>query len=561
MIAQNKVPAEFECPITSEVMEDPVILADGRSYERHAILKWLETSSKSPMTGAVLEHKMVTPNTNLKALIQDWQESHVVEAAAREEQTALQEMPRAELARLRARLAAEFRQEQGLTLVVERAMLVYNDELQTRFDRKAAQLQGLRGPGACPVVTKFHGTTREAASSIAREGFRLPQPDEDGDFVGQGLRVFYTDAQRESGQEHMGDLLMFGQAIYVSTDLEKATRFAQGALLLCKCALGSTLQARTAQQNMTLQKLQSKGHDSIRALPGCQESGGCTFEEFALFDRDQILPTHIVHFRLVQSGVGTLVAQPVAEFRREAGLYTLDFFVQALTGDPEANGARVDEERILACKSLGDVARDDQHKATSKFLSDRKLVSLLSFCARSPNEALQFEALRVWWNFSFNNEGNQSVAMKQLGVHLLTALLDSPNTSLTLRATGLIWNLTQNSEGNRQIFSEAGAVNKLRRDLGKAVEQQQWGLVQLRFGALANFAMSLAAGLRQDEGLLLAAQIASEGPPVPPAVQQQATRFLCNIISEGIIDTEWQANHYSYKTSAPRDSAEACVVR
>lgn len=552
MIAQNRVPSEFECPITSEVMEDPVIVADGRSYERAAIQKWLETSNKSPMTGATLEHKAMIPNTNLKALIQDWKDSQVVQAAVQEEQTALQELPRGELARLRAQLESAFRNDQGLTLVVERAMRVYNDDLQTRFDRKCAQLQGLRG--TCPVVTKFHGTTHGAAAAIAREGFRLPQADEDGDFAGQGLRVFYTDVQRESTQEHVGDLLMFGQAVYVSTDLEKATRFAQGAVLLCKCALGNAMPARTAQKNMTPKKLQTQGYDSIRALPGCQESGGCTFEEFALFDRDQVLPTHIVHFKLVQSGVGTLVAQHMSERRQESRSYTLEHLIQSMGGDAEATGTTIDEARITACKALGDVARDDQHKATSKFLSNRKLAALLSFCARSPNEALQFEALRSWWNFSFNNPENQATAMQHLGVHLLTGLLDSPNASLRLRATGLIWNLTQNYESNREIFSEAGAMGKLQEGLGRALMHQQWGSVQLILGALANLAMSFAAELKKDEGLLLAAQLASEGGPAP--VQQQATRFLCNIISEGIMDMEWQANQYTYKTSAPRDSAD-----
>merc|ERR1719145_453942 len=101
-------------------MEDPVILADGRSYDRSAIATWLQTSGRSPMTGAALEHTRILPNINLKALIEDWKDTHTVTAAIREEETALQEMSRSELSSLRSQLQNSFRHEEGLTLVVER---------------------------------------------------------------------------------------------------------------------------------------------------------------------------------------------------------------------------------------------------------------------------------------------------------------------------------------------------------------------------------------------------------------------------------------------------------
>lgn len=72
-MAQN-IPPEFECPIGMEIMKDPVLAADGRSYERAAILEWFQYSSLSPMTGEALSHENVIPNLNLRALIQDWRE-------------------------------------------------------------------------------------------------------------------------------------------------------------------------------------------------------------------------------------------------------------------------------------------------------------------------------------------------------------------------------------------------------------------------------------------------------------------------------------------------------
>jgi hypothetical protein len=42
LVHQPHLPAEFIDCITQEVMQDPVITADGHSYERSAILRWLQ---------------------------------------------------------------------------------------------------------------------------------------------------------------------------------------------------------------------------------------------------------------------------------------------------------------------------------------------------------------------------------------------------------------------------------------------------------------------------------------------------------------------------------------
>jgi len=45
---EEEPPADFICPITTELMSDPVMAADGHSYERTAIERWLATKSTSP---------------------------------------------------------------------------------------------------------------------------------------------------------------------------------------------------------------------------------------------------------------------------------------------------------------------------------------------------------------------------------------------------------------------------------------------------------------------------------------------------------------------------------
>ena len=73
---KDKIPMEFLCPITQEILIDPVMAQDGNSYERKAIELWLEKHSTSPMTNAPLPSKNLLPNLNLKKLIADYVEAN-----------------------------------------------------------------------------------------------------------------------------------------------------------------------------------------------------------------------------------------------------------------------------------------------------------------------------------------------------------------------------------------------------------------------------------------------------------------------------------------------------
>ena len=53
-----------------EIMREPVIVADGYTYERHAIDAWLQHHNVSPVTGKHLTHKLLVDNTVMKSLIQ-----------------------------------------------------------------------------------------------------------------------------------------------------------------------------------------------------------------------------------------------------------------------------------------------------------------------------------------------------------------------------------------------------------------------------------------------------------------------------------------------------------
>lgn len=59
------------CPITGEPMRNPVVAADGHTYERSAIARWLQTSDKSPLTGSLLPHKELVPNYVLMSSLEE----------------------------------------------------------------------------------------------------------------------------------------------------------------------------------------------------------------------------------------------------------------------------------------------------------------------------------------------------------------------------------------------------------------------------------------------------------------------------------------------------------
>src|SRR5436190_10820474 len=65
-----QIPEEYICPITRALMEDPVQAADGFTYEREAIDRWIrEGHYSSPMTGARLADGSLITNHTFKALI------------------------------------------------------------------------------------------------------------------------------------------------------------------------------------------------------------------------------------------------------------------------------------------------------------------------------------------------------------------------------------------------------------------------------------------------------------------------------------------------------------
>mmetsp|Transcript_97235 Transcript_97235/g.243767 ORF Transcript_97235/g.243767 Transcript_97235/m.243767 type:complete len:486 (+) Transcript_97235:79-1536(+) len=65
-------PPSFYCPISQQCMHDPVVLADGHTYERRYIERWLEHHSTSPVSGLQLPQKDMFPNHALRNAIREY---------------------------------------------------------------------------------------------------------------------------------------------------------------------------------------------------------------------------------------------------------------------------------------------------------------------------------------------------------------------------------------------------------------------------------------------------------------------------------------------------------
>ncbi|GLJ51868.1 hypothetical protein SUGI_1101860 [Cryptomeria japonica] len=67
------VPRHLRCPISLEIMKDPVTLSTGITYDRHSIETWLDAGNNvCPDTSQNLHTHDTIPNHALRRIIQDW---------------------------------------------------------------------------------------------------------------------------------------------------------------------------------------------------------------------------------------------------------------------------------------------------------------------------------------------------------------------------------------------------------------------------------------------------------------------------------------------------------
>lgn len=68
-----QIPYHFRCPISLELMRDPVTVCTGQTYDRQSIESWVATGNTTcPVTRAPLSDFTLIPNHTLRRLIQEW---------------------------------------------------------------------------------------------------------------------------------------------------------------------------------------------------------------------------------------------------------------------------------------------------------------------------------------------------------------------------------------------------------------------------------------------------------------------------------------------------------
>ncbi|XP_019175075.1 PREDICTED: U-box domain-containing protein 8 [Ipomoea nil] len=73
-MATNQFPDDFRCPISLEIMSDPVILSSGHTFDRSSIQRWLDSGHRTcPITNLpISDPPCLIPNHALRSLISNY---------------------------------------------------------------------------------------------------------------------------------------------------------------------------------------------------------------------------------------------------------------------------------------------------------------------------------------------------------------------------------------------------------------------------------------------------------------------------------------------------------
>lgn len=73
MYLELSIPTHFRCPISLELMKDPVTASTGITYDRQNIETWIELGNQTcPVTNQAIKSEDLIPNHSLRRMIQDW---------------------------------------------------------------------------------------------------------------------------------------------------------------------------------------------------------------------------------------------------------------------------------------------------------------------------------------------------------------------------------------------------------------------------------------------------------------------------------------------------------
>ena len=72
-----EAPSEFVCPLTLDVMNDPIMTKYGQSYERSALLEWLQSGhGVCPLSRRPLHLQDIVTNHGLRMKVEEWRKEN-----------------------------------------------------------------------------------------------------------------------------------------------------------------------------------------------------------------------------------------------------------------------------------------------------------------------------------------------------------------------------------------------------------------------------------------------------------------------------------------------------
>jgi hypothetical protein len=93
--SEYEIPEAFVCPLTLEIMKDPLMDRRGINFERKAIVEWLNRGNHTcPLTREPLSYSKLIPNAALRLKIKRWKQEHgllLEPSASKSSSTAIKE--------------------------------------------------------------------------------------------------------------------------------------------------------------------------------------------------------------------------------------------------------------------------------------------------------------------------------------------------------------------------------------------------------------------------------------------------------------------------------------
>ncbi|KAH6797869.1 hypothetical protein C2S52_022423 [Perilla frutescens var. hirtella] len=151
----------FFCPLTKKVMEDPVTIESGVTYEREGITKWFDRFADAaeivcPKSGQSVKSRTISSNVALKATIDEWKERN--------------EAARIKVARAALSLAS-----------TDNMVLEAIDDLRSICKSKPYNKVQIRSIGMLPLLAKFLEYRSRSIRFVTLELLRqLAEDDEEG---------------------------------------------------------------------------------------------------------------------------------------------------------------------------------------------------------------------------------------------------------------------------------------------------------------------------------------------------------------------------------------------